>query len=509
MTCRGASATGVLVGSTATVCPVCLARVPGRLDRAGDEVYLERRCPEHGVTRALIWRGPPDYDAWRGLAAGAPVDPAPAACPASCGTCTEHAQGVCCVLLEVTARCDLSCPVCYAAAGVADGDPSLATVDDWYRRLVETAPGCNVQLSGGEPTVRDDLPAIVARGRDHGFSFIQLNTNGLRLARAPGYAATLAAAGLSTVFLQFDGLDDTPYLALRGAPLAADKRRAIEACGAAGLGVVLVPTVAAGVNLDALGAILDFALANLPVVRGVHVQPLAHLGRYDGRFRPDDERRVTLPDVMRALVEQSRGAIALDDFRPGDCEHALCSFQAEYLRRPDGRLVRLRRDEPASCCGPAPAAVEAQPSSSCCGPVPAEVDAAPASSCCTPAPAETTPPSSCCGSGDTLAPERKAALVAGRWSAPSRVAADRSGVGADQPGVEGSARSEEWDEILRQVRGNTFSLSGMAFQDAWTLDLDRLSHCYLHVMRTDGVLLPFCAFNLTGTRGRGLAGGRT
>ena len=474
MTCCGTASAGVAAGATATVCPVCLARVPGRLDRAGDEVYLERRCPEHGVTRALVWRGPPGYDAWRGLAAGAPVDPAPAACPASCGSCAEHAQGVCCALLEVTGRCDLSCPVCYAAAGVAaDGDPSLATVDDWYRRLVETAPGCNVQLSGGEPTVRDDLPAIVARGRDHGFSFIQLNTNGLRLAREPGYAATLAAAGLSTVFLQFDGLDDAPYQALRGAPLAADKRRAIDACGVAGLGVVLVPTVAAGVNLDALGAILAFALANLPVVRGVHAQPLAHLGRYDGRFRPDEELRVTLPDVMRAVVEQSAGAVALDDFRPGDCEHALCSFQAEYLRQPDGRLVRLRRDEPASCCGPAPA--------------------------------ETTPSSSrsCCGSGAVLAPERKAALVADRWSAP------RSGTDAGRSGVEGAARSEEWDEILRQVRGNTFSLSGMAFQDAWTLDLDRLSHCYLQVMRRDGVLLPFCAFNLTDTRGRGLAGGRT
>ena len=59
------------------------------------------------------------------------------------------------------------------------------------------------------------------------------------------------------------------------------------------------------------------------------------------------------------------------------------------------------------------------------------------------------------------------------------------------------------------MRENTFSLSGMAFQDAWTLDLDRLSGCYLHVMRRDGALLPFCAFNLTDTRGRRLAGGRT
>ena len=78
----------------------------------------------------------------------------------------------------------------------------------------------NIQLSGGEPTVRDDLDAIISLGREKGFSFFQLNTNGLRLANEPGYAEHLAKAGLSTVFLQFDGLEDDIYITLRGAKLA-------------------------------------------------------------------------------------------------------------------------------------------------------------------------------------------------------------------------------------------------------------------------------------------------
>jgi uncharacterized radical SAM superfamily Fe-S cluster-containing enzyme len=373
------------------------------------------------------------------------------------------------VLLEVTQRCDLACPVCFAAAGDraagggAAADPSIATIEEWYRRLLEVAPGCNVQLSGGEPTVRDDLPEVVALGRALGHGFLQLNTNGLRLAREAGYAGRLAEAGLSTVFLQFDGVDDAPYVVLRGRPLAAVKEQAVLRCAEAGLGVVLVPTVVRGVNLHRLGEILEYALTHAPAVRGVHVQPMALLGRHTSAGDPGADR-VTLPDAMRALAEQSGGRVLLDDLTPGDCEHALCSFSREYLRRDDGTLAPLGAPEDACGCGAPPAR-----------PV-------------------------------VVAPADKAAHVAARWSVPRPAApAPSGGCCRGEPTAEVTAAApapperepDQWDAIIDGIRAGTFSVSGMAFQDAWTLDLDRLRHCYLHVLAADGRVVPFCSRYLT------------
>ena len=66
-----------------------------------------------------------------------------------------------------------------------------------------------------------------------------------------------------------------------------------------------------------------------------------------------------------------------------------------------------------------------------------------------------------------------------------------------------AAGLEAFDAFLER-QGQRLSLSAMAFQDAWTLDLDRLRQCYIHVARSNGRVIPFCAFNLTDRTGRSL-----
>ena len=426
------------IGKTSSVCPVCLARIPA-IKTVGEDgnIYLEKKCWEHGSFKTLIWEG--DLESYIGWAAGdsnAPVTPVRAreaerGCPNDCGLCQNHERDGCCVLLELTNRCNLSCPVCFASAGEqTPHDLSVEEIGKQYDLLMEHGGPFNIQLSGGEPTIREDLDKIIALGKEKGFTFFQLNTNGIRLAREGGYAAHLAKAGVSVVFLQFDGLDDKIYQTLRGAALAETKLRAIENCKAAGLPVVLVPTVAPGVNDHALGDILRFALAHAPHVRGVHIQPISYFGRC-GLEAP--EKRLTIPAVLRRIEEQTEGLMKASDFGGGGAESPYCSFHASYLRKPDGSLKALPRRR-SQCC--------------------------------------------CVKSSDARD------FVSQQWSGKASC-------------CDGDSDTASLDAFLQKTVENTFTVSGMVFQDAYNLDLDRLRRCYICEVDTQKGMIPFCAYNLT------------
>ena len=330
-----------VIRQTRSVCPVCLKNLPAVLRRSTDgAVILERRCAEHGTFRAPVWSGDMDFDAWtRGAQPLAP-DKA-AACPGSCGLCAEHESGSCCVLLEVTRRCNLRCRFCFADGGAAEADPSAESLEAEIEDIVRKCGPVLLQLSGGEPTLRDDLPRLVRFAKEAGCSCVQLNTNGLRLARDPDYAARLAGAGLDIVFLQFDGTDDAIHQTLRGAPLLREKLEAIRVCDTLRLGVTLVPTVVPGVNDADLGGIVSLAKQLAPAVRGVHFQPVSYFGRHPGAGA-----HITLDRLMAALSAQAD--IPIDAFLPSRCDHPLCGFHASFLIEPSGELRPLRRFQHAS-----------------------------------------------------------------------------------------------------------------------------------------------------------------
>jgi 7,8-dihydro-6-hydroxymethylpterin dimethyltransferase len=459
--------TSRILSQTESVCPECLRRISAARIERDENVYLEKDCPEHGHFSTVVWRGKPAFSSWvRPKTPSFPKHPfteVRLGCPYDCGLCPEHEQQSCCVLLEVTQRCDLHCPVCFADAANKSQrglppDLTMGEIDDWYKRLLEAGGPFNIQLSGGEPCVRKDLPDIISLGRSHGFTFFQLNTNGLRLAGDSAYLAELKSAGLSTVFLQFDGTTDVIYQRIRGRALFEKKMAVIEHCAEQGVGMVLVPTLIPGINTQDIGNVLRLALAHMPTVRGVHFQPISYFGRYEvapvpgrGPQEPRDEDRVTIPEVIRAIEEQTEGLFQSSALCPPGGENAQCSFHGNYVLMPDGALKALtRHKEEACCCTPTPAAEGAV---------------------------------------------RSREFVAEHWSAPIAM--------MDIP-VFGGPSLGEWDVFLERKRTHTFCVSGMAFQDAWTLDLDRLRDCYIHTASPDGRLVPFCAYNLTDRQGRSL-----
>ena len=316
-----------MIRETRSVCPVCMRNLPARLiGRPDGSVQLEKTCPLHGSFSVPVWRGKRDFETWS--AGSVPLPPgAGERCIGGCGLCGEHETGSCCVLLEVTRRCDLRCRYCFADGGAADADPPREALESAIRDIAARCGGPLLQLSGGEPTLRDDLPELVRCAKAAGCSYVQVNTNGLRLAREPDYARRLAEAGLDIVFLQFDGTRDDIFECLRGGPLLERKLEAVSVCAALGLGVTLVPTVVRGVNDGDLGALVALAASLSPGVRGVHFQPVSYFGRFPAA--PEADGRYTLDELMDDLCRQT--GIPADCLRPSRCDHPLCGFHAAFL----------------------------------------------------------------------------------------------------------------------------------------------------------------------------------
>jgi hypothetical protein len=179
----------------------------------------------------------------------------------------------------------------------------------------EVPPCPAIQFAGGEPTVRENFVDIVKMARNFGFAHIQVATNGIVMSKSVEYCRELREAGLHTVYLQFDGVTDEPYKVLRGIPALKTKLKAIESCRQGGIGsIVLVPTLMKGVNDDQMGDIVRFAAKNLDVIKGVNVQPISFEGRVDKSERK--KGRITIPDFIKLLEEQTNGEIPRESFYP-------------------------------------------------------------------------------------------------------------------------------------------------------------------------------------------------
>jgi len=310
--------------SAVSVCSTCLVRVEAKILLKGDNVYLEKWCPQHGRERVLIADDAAYYRKSREVFIKAPELPKQFnteqrwGCPYDCGLCPEHMQHSCLSLVEITDHCNLRCPICYADSGPhRPGFRDLATVERMLDAVVanEGEPDV-VQISGGEPTLHPQFFEILDAAKERPIRHLMVNTNGLRIAKEPEFAARLKQyePGFE-LYLQFDSLRDEVHQDLRGAKLAEVRRRALEQLNAHDISTTLVVTVKKGLNDHELGEIIEFALKQ-PCVRGVTFQPIQAAGRLDNYDPARD--RLTLTEVRRRILEQT-AVFEPDDLIPVPC----------------------------------------------------------------------------------------------------------------------------------------------------------------------------------------------
>jgi len=313
-----------VIKTTRSICPECFKVIDAIIYEEDDQVLMKKECPEHGEFEDVYWSSFEEYTRAQkysimGEGIENPMTKTVHGHPFDCGLCPNHKSQVSLAIIDVTNRCNLRCPICFANAATTGYvyEPAKEEIGNMLRNLrqIKPVPANALQFSGGEPTVRGDLPDLVRMAKNVGFDHIEVNSNGIRLAESVEYCRELLEAGVSTIYLQFDGVKPEPYLTARGRDLLDAKIRAIDNCRKAGLdSIVLVPTIIRGVNDDQLGAIVNFAARNFDIIRCVNFQPVSITGRIDHVKRR--EMRITIPECMKLVEEQTDGEVKTSDFYP-------------------------------------------------------------------------------------------------------------------------------------------------------------------------------------------------
>lgn len=340
------------IRKTESLCPVCLKKLDADIIEDGGTLYMIKGCLEHGRFKTVVWRDKAEsYLEWIRMAgkqlAGKVSNPNPSSkgCPWDCGYCADHRQDLCSAALMVTARCNLDCPICFTHEKYENGyHPSLKTLKARVMKYLDiTKTPYPIELCGGEPTLRDDLPELASYAKSIGFDYIQLNTNGIRIAEDFAYLEKLKASGVTTIYLGFDGFSDQTYHHTCGSQLVEKKRKAVENCEIARIAVVLVPVIVPGKNDNELGKIIEYAKDHTPAVKGVFIQPISYFGRFP--HPPEDVDRITIPEILDRIETQSNGRVKRSHFQPPVCEHPTCSFHGFFLIK-NGRFYPMTRLKP-------------------------------------------------------------------------------------------------------------------------------------------------------------------
>jgi uncharacterized radical SAM superfamily Fe-S cluster-containing enzyme len=328
---------------TLSLCSTCLRRVDAKIIFQDEKVYMLKRCPEHGSEKVLIATDIPYYKNIRNYNKPSEMPlkfstKTHYGCPYDCGLCHDHEQHSCLTVVELTDRCNLTCPTCYANSSPTYGrHRTVEEVEKMLDIIVEHEGSPDVvQLSGGEPTLHPQFFEILKIAKTKPIKHLMLNTNGIRIAKDFEFAAELATYMPDfEVYLQFDSFKPEALTRMRGKDLTDIRKKALENLNKLNLSTTLVVTLQKGVNDDEIGKIIEFALQQ-PCVRGVTFQPTQVAGRTEN-FNPATDR-LTLTEVRSEILRQTT-IFSSDDLLPVPCNPD--SLVMGYALKIDGQVVPL------------------------------------------------------------------------------------------------------------------------------------------------------------------------
>ena len=313
-----------ILKQTRSICSTCGEIVPAVYEvRDNEQVFFTRKCPDHGIVdtdlgfHAAFYRKSFDVekimiarygdggatDISRGLS------PFPLRKPAGLA------------ILEVTERCNLTCPMCYAYSSPSERDYTLQEIEMRLDQLIAVeGKGISLQISGGEPSVRKDLDVIAGMVKRKGFGQLEMVSNGIRLAREPDFAEKLVKWGFTSVYLQFDSTRPQDIEKLRGEDLWEVRVKAVAALERVKLPSTLAVSLYDGLNTDQIQQVVNFAWQHPDTVCAIAFQAATPFGRFEvknndehvngdsnGHAAPEKRapRKLRMPEILKLIEEQT------------------------------------------------------------------------------------------------------------------------------------------------------------------------------------------------------------
>ena len=466
------------IKDTKSLCPECLKIIPAEIFERDGKVWISKNCTEHGDFEELYWG---DYEMYKkatkfahdGKGIANPNSHGSKECPMNCGLCKNHKSQTALGNIVVTNRCDLQCFYCffYAKAMGYVYEPTQEQIRMMLKKMREEKPvPCNaVQLTGGEPTSREDIVDIIKIAKEEGYDHIQLNTNGIKFSQSLEFAQKIKDAGVKTLYMSFDGTTEKTNPKNHW-----EVPKVLENCRKIDMRVVLVPTVINTVNDHDVGNILRFGIKNMDAVSGVNFQPVSLVGKIAKADRK--KFRITIPDVIKKIEEQTDGMITRDDWYPVPTVTPVTHFIEALIKKPQYELS----SHPA--CGmatyifmdgdkviPLPRFVDVEGFMSYLNEKADELNKG----------------------GNRVVTSMK---VLGKIG--SFIDKEKQPKGLDLKNILFNALVKHDYNALGAFHHKSMLIGMMHFQDLYNYDIERVERCCVHYAQPDGSIIPFCTFNV-------------
>ncbi len=295
----------VIKQSTYSFCPHCLTIVQAKIYVEDGRVLMEKDCPEHGKFIHIIEKDPDLY----------------------MRLCHRNVNKIHpkeinkCLVIPVEYRCNLDCIFC----ALPHREKKNFSIDE-IKRFVSNFKGRYIELSGGEPTMREDIFEIIRVVKSIGKK-CHLVTNGLRLIDR-GFVEKLKAAGMDFIFFSLYGTSMEVEKRICGADVLERKLAAIRVIKDAGIPLGISMTIVPGINDNQIRNVASLAAKER--ITFLTFRSCTRVGKYPF------EEQFFLSDLLNAI--QKELGIRRQDLLSTMSRRATPYFMYVYLRVVDGRI---------------------------------------------------------------------------------------------------------------------------------------------------------------------------